>query len=117
MSSTAEIAADLVALCKENRNEEAIARHYSPDIVSIEAAGDPKATRGIDGVHGKMQWWRSAVTVHTHDVHGPWVHDDHFIARFVIDATIDGQRMPMDELALYRVHDGKIVEERFFNAS
>ena len=38
--------------------------------------------------------------------------------RFVMDITVKetGARMTMDEVGLYTIADGKIVEERFFYA-
>jgi ketosteroid isomerase-like protein len=56
--------------------------------------------------------------VHDSKVEGPYVNGDEFTVRFVMDLTNkeSGQRMTMDEIALYRVKDGKIAEERFFYA-
>ena len=44
------------------------------------------------------------------------MNGDQFIIRFVMDITAreSGQRMKMDETALYTLKDGKIAEERFF---
>jgi ketosteroid isomerase-like protein len=44
------------------------------------------------------------------------VNGDAFTVRFVMDITdkTNGQRMTMDEIALYRLDGGKIAEERFF---
>ena len=49
-------------------------------------------------------------------VEGPYVNGDDFTVRFVMDVTDkdSGQRMTMDEVALYRLKGGKIAEERFF---
>jgi ketosteroid isomerase-like protein len=44
------------------------------------------------------------------------VNGDEFTVRFTMDVTNkdNGQRMKMDEVALYRLEGGKIAEERFF---
>jgi hypothetical protein len=44
------------------------------------------------------------------------VNGDDFTVRFKMDITVKetGQRITMDEVALYRLKDGKIAEERFF---
>ena len=44
------------------------------------------------------------------------LNGDDFTVRFVMDVTDkdSGQRMTMDEVALYRLKGGKIAEERFF---
>jgi ketosteroid isomerase-like protein len=47
----------------------------------------------------------------------PFLHgDDRFAVIFDIDATekATGQRMPMREVAVYHVADGRIVREEFF---
>jgi ketosteroid isomerase-like protein len=55
--------------------------------------------------------------VHSAEVEGPFLHgDDRFAVIFDIDATdkASGQRMPMREVAVYHVADGRIVREEFF---
>jgi ketosteroid isomerase-like protein len=43
------------------------------------------------------------------------VNGDQFALRFSMDVTPKGgARLQMDEIGLYTVRDGKIVEERFF---
>ena len=43
------------------------------------------------------------------------MNGDQFAVRFALDVTPSGgARMTMEEVALYTVRDGKIVEERFF---
>jgi ketosteroid isomerase-like protein len=43
------------------------------------------------------------------------VNGDQFALRFHLDVTqkASGQRMQMEEVALYTVREGKVVEERF----
>ena len=53
-------------------------------------------------------------TVHKAEVEGPYVHGDQFVVRFKMDVTPKGgKRMSLDEVGLYTVKNGKIVEERF----
>ena len=118
---TLEVAKGLVALCKEGKNEEAIATYYSDDIVSIEGASSPEMParfEGIDAVRGKNEWWFANHEVHELGVDGPFVAEDsdQFACVFHIDVTQkeSGQRLKMSEVALFTVRDGKIVEERFF---
>jgi hypothetical protein len=95
---------------------------YAPDIISIEAAGSPAVparVEGLNAVRGKNDWWQSNHEVHRANVEGPWPHGDRFIVRFNYDVTakdgpMAGQRMQLDETALYTVVDGKIVQEEFF---
>ena len=53
MPSLKEIANELVTLCKEGRNADAIDKLYSKDVVSVEAKeneGMPRQMNGIDAV-------------------------------------------------------------------
>ena len=118
-TDTATIARELVALCSEGRNQEAIDRFYAPDIVSIEASGSaemPAEQHGIDAVRGKNQWWVENNEIHSAQVTGPFIGDGKFAVKFDYDTTFKptGQRVEMTEMALYEVADGRIVREQFF---
>ena len=115
-----ELSTTLVRLCNEGKDEEAIARFYAPDVISIEAAEDspemPARIQGLEAVQGKAQWWHANHEVHSLQAHGPYHGKaaDQFAVRFSMDVTpLNGERMQMDEVALYRVANGKIVEEQF----
>jgi ketosteroid isomerase-like protein len=115
-----EIAEALVDGCRTGKERENLDRLYHPDAVSVEAAdytGQGRETAGLDGIRGKHDWWDGAMEVHSAEVEGPFLHgDDRFAVIFDIDATdrTSGQRMPMREVAVYHVADGRIVREEFF---
>jgi ketosteroid isomerase-like protein len=113
---TMEVAQALVNLCREGRNLEAIETLYADDITSTEVMEPMRVVQGRDGVIGKANWWEGAHEVHGGNVEGPWPNGDQFIVRFQFDITHkeSGKRMQMDEVALYTVRDGKIVDEKFF---
>lgn len=116
---TMDIARQLVALCREGRNEEALDTLFDPDVVSVEAGAPPgmqREYRGLAAVKTKGQWWRDNHEVHSASVSGPWPHDDRFAVGFQYDVTNkpSGQRIRMDEIGLYYVRNGKIVREEFF---
>ena len=118
-ASTAQVAHELVDLCRAGRNLEAIERLYSPDIVSVEPVdfdGMPAEMRGVDAVRGKNQWWFENNEIHSAKVNGPFIGDGQFAVQFDYDTTFkpSWQRMQMTEMALYTVEDGKIVHEHFF---
>ena len=76
----------------------------------------PARIEGLDGVKGKHEWWYANNEVHSSTAAGPYVghREDQFVVRFAIDVTpTGGERAQMDEVALYTVRDGKIVQEEF----
>jgi len=122
MSATMDVGKKLVELCKQGKNREAMKTLYDPKIVSIEAHGGgnmPQRMEGIAAVNGKAEWWEKNNEVHKAEVAGPWPNGDRFIVRFTYEVTskagpMAGQRMTLDETALYTVKNGKIVQEEFF---
>ena len=114
-----EIAQDLVALCQAGKLDESGEKYWAENVVSLEAMdGDMARIEGIEGVRGKGAWWNAKNDIHRIDVEGPYVHGDQFVVRFKMDVTPkDGQRMTMDEVSVYTVRGGKIVEERFFRGT
>jgi ketosteroid isomerase-like protein len=117
--TTQEVANALVKLCSEGKLDEAIEALYSPDIVSMEAGAPPGQSREVKGlaaVKAKAEYWNTSHDVHSFIVEGPLVAGSHFTVIFKIDATIKAQsrRFQMEEVAVYKVADGKIAYEEFF---
>ena len=117
--TTQEVAQQLVSQCSKGQFAEAMKGLYSPDILSVEAAAMPGASReskGLEAVLAKGEWWMQNHEVHSTTVEGPLVSGSHFCVRFKMDVTFKqtGKRMDMDELAVYQVANGKIVREEFF---
>ena len=119
-TNTAEVAEELVSLCRAGRNADAIKNLYSPDIVSVESMGNdvmPREMKGIEAIFAKNKWWSENNTVHSAIVEGPFVTEgDKFAVYYNFDVTSKqtGQRNQMEEMALYTVKDGKVVREQFF---
>lgn len=112
-----DIAHDFTTLCKAGQFDEAGEKYWSDDVVSIEAMpGDMAEVRGRDAVRGKGEWWSANHEIHGFETQGPYVNGDQFALTFMMDITrkASGERIKMDEVGLYTVRDGKIVEERFF---
>jgi len=119
-TNTAEVAEELVSLCRAGRNADAIKNLYSPDIVSVESMGNdvmPREMKGIEAIFAKNKWWSENNIVHSATVEGPFVSDgDKFAVHYNFDVTAkqSGKRNQMEEMALYTVKDGKVVHEHFF---
>jgi hypothetical protein len=120
---TMAVGSQLVDLCRQGKERVAIESLYAPEIVSIEAVdfppNMPKRVEGLADVLGKASAWESSNEVHSREVSGPYPHGDRFIVQFKYDVTpkdgpMAGQRMTLDETALYKVADGKVVHEEFF---
>ncbi|HLH02250.1 MAG TPA: nuclear transport factor 2 family protein [Bryobacteraceae bacterium] len=117
--TTQDIADGIVKLCSQGKFEEATKTFYSPDIVSIEAGAPPgqsRESRGLQAVLAKGEWWGANHDVHSCKVEGPLVAGSHFAVVFRLDVTFkpENRRFQMDEVAIYKVADGKIVREEFF---
>jgi ketosteroid isomerase-like protein len=119
-TNTAEVAAELVSLCRVGRNADAIKNLYSPDVVSVESMGNdlmPREMKGIEAIFAKNKWWSENNTVHSATVEGPFMSDgDKFAVHYNFDVTAKqtGKRNQMEEMALYTVKDGKVIHEHFF---
>nr|WP_310523355.1 nuclear transport factor 2 family protein [Polymorphobacter sp.] len=115
--SVRAIADDVVALSKAGNLDGIGTKYWSDTVVSIENMDGPMARlEGREAAVGKNAWWNGAHDVHSVETFGPFINGDQFAVRWVMDVTekASGNRIAMDELALYTVKDGKIVEERFF---
>lgn len=117
--TTQEVADTLVKLCSQGKLDEATNTLYSQDIVSVEAGAPPgqsRESKGLDAIKAKGEWWTTNHEVHSAKVEGPLVAGSHFAVTFKFDVTFKPQnkRFQMEEIAVYKVADGKIVYEQFF---
>jgi len=117
--TTKEVADTLVKHCSEGKFEEAMKALYSNDIVSMEAGAPPgqsRESKGIAAVKAKGEWWVANHDVHSLKVEGPLVAGSHFSVAFKMEVTFkpEKRRFSMEEIAVYKVADGKIVYEEFF---
>jgi len=117
--TTQQVADKLVQLCSEGKFQEAVETLYSPDIVSMEAGAPPgqsRESKGLEAVKAKGDWWVANHEVHSATVEGPLVAGSHFAVTFKLDITFKPQskRFTMEEVAVYKVADGKVVYEEFF---
>ncbi len=115
--STQEIANRLVELCRMGENMQALKELYDQNVVSKEMPGSPnEIISGKDAVIKKSEEWFATVEeFHGGEISDPVVAEDHFACKMKMDCTFKGQgRMQIEELAVYKVNNGKITEEQFF---
>jgi ketosteroid isomerase-like protein len=117
--STLELAKKFVLLCQQHKDSEALLTMFDKDAVSVEAAAMPnmpQEMRGIPAIQQKGKWWVENHEIHSATVDGPYPNGDRFAVCFSYDVTrkASGERIQMDEVALYTVRDGRIVREEFF---
>lgn len=114
------IAQRLVELCREGKFEQAQEELYAPDAVSIEPEGLPPGAlgnaKGLPAIIEKGRQFQAAIeAVHGGTVSEPAVAGNWFSVALMFDATFKGRgRMKLEEICVYRVRDGKIVQEQFF---
>ena len=116
--TTQEIANRLVELCRQDKEMEAYKELFAENAVAVEPehAESPSRTEGLEALLEKgKQFQKMVKEVHSTYVSDPQVAGNHFSVAMGMDASFqDGNRMNMEELCIYQVKDGKIVEERFF---
>ena len=113
-----EVASRLVQLCREGKNVEAINELYDDNIVSIEPEGSPMQGKTVGKqavLESTNRWFDSVEQLHSVDISNPLVSDDFFACTMKIDATYkEHGRNVMNELCVFEVKDGKIVNDQFF---
>lgn len=119
--SVMEIGQKLVAAVNSGRESEDafVVDFYDENITSIEGQGSeemPQKMNGIGAVQGEHNWWYDNNEVHGSVATGPYCghRDDQFVVRFNLDTTpVGGERGQMEEVAIFTVANGKIVQEEF----
>src|SRR5436190_22766033 len=116
--TTQDIANRLNELFKENKWQEVQDELFSDDAESIEPPGSQglPSVKGLEAIKKKGKDWENMIQ----EVHGGWAGEPIVAGNYIaiamgVDATMkDGNRMKMDEIAVYEVKDGRIVKEKFF---
>lgn len=109
----AEIGASLVDMFNRGLLHEIEQLWWSPAITSIEGMG--QAWDGKAAVDGKNQWWLQTNRMLSGRAEGPYVGATGFAVKFhlEVEEIATGNRIVMDEVGVYTVKDGKIVQEEF----
>ena len=115
-----EIADRLVALCRAGQAMQAYEELYDPHIVSREPEGfaGQRHARGMEAVFNKLGEVAATVAkVHGTTISEPLVARDHFALHWRTELTYKNEPdtpTTVNEIIVYRVANGKIVEEQFF---
>ncbi len=114
--TTQEIANQLVKMCREGKFEAAYKELFAQNAKSIEPVGENAIIEGLDKLLAKGEGWAKMTEVHSCTLADPIVAGNYFSTNFVLDSTNKqtGQRTQMEEIAVYKVQDGKVVSEQFF---
>lgn len=117
--TTQEVANKLVEYCKKGDWNKAQSELYANHAVSLEMPGIPgmpEKTEGIEAIKKKAEYWESGVEeFFGAEIEGPVVAGNHFSCTMHMDIKMKGKERSKDsELCVYKVEDGKIVQEQFF---
>jgi hypothetical protein len=116
--TTQEVANKLVTYMRAGQMMEAQTDLYADDIVCIEPEGGMAAhiTKGKAAVAEKGKQFASMIEErHGGSCSEPVVGGRYFSISMTLDATMKGMgRQLLDEVCVYEVKDGKIVNEQFF---
>ena len=112
--TTQQIAQQLTDLCRAGKFNEAYATLFAENAKSIEPDGT--TADGLAAIHKKSEGFGEAVQFVKCEVGESLVSGNHFTMiqtyHSLIKAT--GEKKTMQEICVYKVANGKIVEERFF---
>jgi ketosteroid isomerase-like protein len=118
MMTTQEIAQRLVELCRANKQQQAVDELYAKDFVSLEPEGAPNRRSVGHTKHLEKGKRFDAMVKKMHSVHWtePIVAENFFTLGLYmnVDMTDGPENVDMDEICVYQVRDGKIVQEQFF---
>lgn len=116
--NTQDVANKWAQMCREGKNMECIEELYADNVVSKEMPGVPygEIVSGKQNVWDKSkQWLDNVVEFHGGNISDPVVAGNHFTSKMEFDVTFkDRGRQQMEEVCVFEVSDGKIVNEQFF---
>jgi hypothetical protein len=109
------IAKEFAALIRAGKSDEVEKKWLAPGIESVEGVGASLAWTGKKAVLAKYRGWEADHEIHSMKLEGPWVGATGFALRFQLEATqlSTGNRVEMEEVAVYTVRNGKVVREEF----
>jgi predicted transcriptional regulator len=115
MITVNEIANRLVWLCNNEKFVEAYTELFADDAVSIDPAYNNEPLVGLSKLIEREKQFLVVGKIHYIKVSDPIFAGDYFTVNFTVDFTVVGQeRKLVEELAIYKVENEKIVSQQFF---
>jgi ketosteroid isomerase-like protein len=115
--TTQQIANRLLELLKQGQFENAQRELFAKDAISTEpvSSGQPQV-KGLDAIIEKGAQFRNIVEQYHSLAASDVITSSNYIALALkVELTMKAQgRIAMDEIIVYQVKDGKIIDERFF---
>jgi ketosteroid isomerase-like protein len=116
--TTHQIASRLSTLFNDNKWEQAQSELFDENALSIEPYDHPglESVEGLEAIKKKTKDFNKQIE----EVYSGYVSEPLVAGKFIafgmgMDATMkSGNRIKIDEIAVYEVKDGKIVKEQFF---
>lgn len=115
--NTNQIGTRLKELLQTGQFETAQRELFSDDALSLEPdASNLPPTKGLQAILEKGQNFRNSVAqFHSLTVAEPVISFNHIALALKVELTFKGQdKTVMDEIIVYQIEDGKIVQEQFF---
>jgi limonene-1,2-epoxide hydrolase len=115
--TTQDVANKWRDMCQNGNNLDCVNELYAENVVSQEMPNAPNPlVKGKQNVWNKgREWYDSVEEYHSGEISEPVVAGNHFTSKMKMDVTFKNQgRMQMEEVGVYKVENGKIVNEQFF---
>lgn len=108
---------DMYAMCEQGQMMDAFEKYYAEDVQVVEGNGEVR--NGKEAQRSALAQWAGSIQ----EVHAQWsgpvmADDENGITSIEswVEATFQGgHRMKMEEVAVQKWQDGKIVHERFYH--
>ena len=112
-----EIADRLVSLCRQGLFQQAQQELYADNAVSLKPEGNTfRAVEGLAAIMAEeAEFLGQMEDLHDTAISDPIVGATYFSVAMMMDMTLRGPgRIKVDEIGVYKVANGKVVQEQFF---
>ncbi len=115
MTSIASIATRLISLCNNHQFVEAYTELFSDNAISIDPSAGPEPVKGLAAMIEREKAFLAATQVHEIKVSEAIFSGSYFCVVISMHFTPNNAASrQVEELAMYRVENGKIISQQFF---